>query len=408
MDDTHKIMEEKEIKRILSKHNHKVWMASDGRYKTKIDLPGGGTKTIAKTREHDLYNVLIDMYTLKEDKVLTPCLKTLKDIFSEWLEHKSLHVKSTATIKRIFNDYMRFYYDDPISDIPLYELTYYKLDVWAHKMIKDNNLTKKCYYNMSIIFREGLEYCVLREYIDTNPFSEVKVNKKLFKKQKKHDSKKEVFKISEQESISIRAVEKWNACTKSITPLAILLNFQLGLRVGELVSIKWDDIEGNYIHIQRMETTTYCYNEKNNIVTSNGKVVVDYTKSDAGDRTIYLNTNARNILNVIRSRNDKYGYSESGYIFVTMYNTRLQTSSFNGYLYKLCIDCGIIKKSSHKIRKTYISSLFDARLNINKIREIAGHEDERTTLNSYCFDRHDDMETEEILENEAKKMCNLL
>lgn len=47
------------------------------------------------------------------------------------------------------------------------------------------------------------------------------------------------------------------------------------------------------------------------------------------------------------------------------------------------------------------------RLNICKIREIAGHEDEKTTLNSYCFDRHKEPETEEILENEGEK-CNLL
>lgn len=152
------------------------------------------------------------MYTFKEDKVLTPCLRTFKNVFSEWLEYKALHVKSSASIKRIFSDYIRFYYDDPITDIPLNKLTYYKLDVWAHKMIKDNNLTKKCYYNMSIIFREGLKYCVIRNYIAADPFSQVKVSKKLFQKQKKQDSKKEVFMISEQESISIRAAQKWNAC----------------------------------------------------------------------------------------------------------------------------------------------------------------------------------------------------
>lgn len=56
------------------------------------------------------------------------------------------------------------------------------------------------------------------------------------------------------------------------------------------------------------------------------------------------------------------------------------------------------RKSSHKIRKTYISSLFDSGLNINKIREMAGHEDERTSLNNYCFDRKADKDTENILE----------
>ena len=30
----------------------------------------------------------------------------------------------------------------------------------------------------------------------------------------------------------------------------------------------------------------------------------------------------------------------------------------------------------------------DGRVNIDTIREMAGHADERTTLNSYCYDRN--------------------
>ena len=37
------------------------------------------------------------------------------------------------------------------------------------------------------------------------------------------------------------------------------------------------------------------------------------------------------------------------------------------------------------------------------IREIAGHEDEKSSLNNYCFDRNVDVETEKLLENIAKK-----
>ena len=67
-------------------------------------------------------------------------------------------------------------------------------------------------------------------------------------------------------------------------------------------------------------------------------------------------------------------------------------------MYRLCDDINIGRKSSHKIRKTYISSLFDSGMNINKIREIAGHEDEKTSLNNYCFDRKTDNDTEKLLD----------
>ena len=54
---------------------------------------------------------------------------------------------------------------------------------------------------------------------------------------------------------------------------------------------------------------------------------------------------------------------------------------------KYCKEIGIKLKSSHKARKTYISTLIDAGVNINTVRELAGHTDEQTTLHNYCFDR---------------------
>ncbi len=51
-----------------------------------------------------------------------------------------------------------------------------------------------------------------------------------------------------------------------------------------------------------------------------------------------------------------------------------------------------------KAIKTYISTLIDAGVNINTIREMVGHEDERATYNSYCFDRTDKSERMKIIE----------
>ena len=65
---------------------------------------------------------------------------------------------------------------------------------------------------------------------------------------------------------------------------------------------------------------------------------------------------------------------------------------------KYCNKLGIIKKSSHKARKTYISSLLDGNVNVNSVREMAGHRDERTTLSNYYFDRSSDEEKKKMIE----------
>ena len=67
-----------------------------------------------------------------------------------------------------------------------------------------------------------------------------------------------------------------------------------------------------------------------------------------------------------------------------------------------CEKIGINVKTSHKIRKTYISTLIDSGLNIDQIRRMAGHSDERTTYGNYCFNRMTEEQTEEKIENALK------
>ena len=53
---------------------------------------------------------------------------------------------------------------------------------------------------------------------------------------------------------------------------------------------------------------------------------------------------------------------------------------------------GVEQKSSHKARKTFVSAALDAGINLNTVREAVGHQDERTTLQSYLYDRSGDEE----------------
>ena len=186
-----------------------------------------------------------------------------------------------------------------------------------------------------------------------------------------------------------------------------MLNFQIGLRIGELVALKWSDIEGSYIHINRMEVEEYnIQNDDNIVVNFNGRQVVDRVKSPAGFRDVYLNSEAKKILEMVRELNVRNGYYDDNYVFISQKKIRSSARTITSYLEKLCPAVGIQVKSNHKIRKTYISSLFDAKVNIDTIRRLAGHEDEKTSLKNYCFDQSD----KDILENrlEQAKNCNMV
>lgn len=91
-------------------------------------------------------------------------------------------------------------------------------------------------------------------------------------------------------------------------------------------------------------------------------------------------------------------HTDEGFVF-SLTNEPLKYSEVNELFKKYCKRLGIPYRSSHKARKTYISSLLDGGVNINTVRKQVGHADERTTYKSYCFDPHTDKEREKLIEN---------
>ncbi len=405
VDDVLNKMKQEEKERILKKHKYKIYEESDGRFRTYLpdETKKSKRRPLVKSSLEKLENALIDFYSTQEDEEKEKeIFKTIRLMYPEWLSYKFNHTRSKSTIKRIQNDWNKYYENDPIVDVPLQDLTFVMLDNWAYNIITTNFLTRKQYYNLTLIIRQTLDYCTLNgiDLLMYNPFSKIKIRSKVFYSKPKPKSETQVFLESEEKEFCRVALEKYYNNPKFTTPLAILLNFQLGLRASELMALKFTDINGDYINIERTEIEDYIFDDKKGsiMIARNGVKVVDYTKSRAGKRELYLNKTAKDIIKLIKYANMKYGYYDDNYLFVGTKNKRTTTLAINMCMYRICDEININRKSSHKIRKTYISSLFDGNININKIREIAGHEDEKTSLNSYCFNRSDNKEVEEKLE----------
>ena len=173
-----------------------------------------------------------------------------------------------------------------------------------------------------------------------------------------NDIQTQVYLVEERKQIVDEALKDF-AERRHTTSLAVALYFQLGLRVGELV--------------------------------------VDHTKTDAGQRNVYLTGKAKKYLNMILDCNKENGYKDGDYL-LSDENGRIHELTINSHIRRYCNLLGMPIKSSHEIRKTYISNLIDSGLNINKVRALAGHESELTTYNSYCYSRLSDKQTEDLLE----------
>lgn len=250
-------------------------------------------------------------------------------------------------------------------------------------------MTKNQYYNVTVIIRQSLTYAVDMGIIKENLFLQVKIDgKRLFRRAKKKPNETQVFTQEETDEITALAWEDYHNRTKlyELAPLALLFQFQTGIRIGELCVLRYEDIENpDYIHIQRM-------------FRRDSHEIVNHAKTANSDREVFLTTTAKRLISAARERQQELGVNSNGYIF-SINNQPVPPRAISSLYKKYCHKIGTIHKSSHKARKTYISTLIDARVNINTIRETVGHSSERTTLNNYCFDRHTASENASLFEN---------
>lgn len=390
MDDVLNQMAKNFKETILKHHKHKIWQGKDGRYRTHIDdsTRKSGRRMIVKTKEEDLLIYLAEFYGITENTD-TKNAATLQSLYPDWKSYKAIHTTAENYVRRIDNDWKKYYVGTDIIKKPLKSLKKLDLDTWAHKLIQDNNMTKKQYYNATIIMRQSLDYAVDLGIITENPFSAVHIDgKRMFRRELKKPDATQVFLKNE---IPVIASLAWKDFTENkrlkyrLAPLAILFQFQTGLRLGELVAVRYDDLEkSDYIHIQRM----YRYETHE---------VIDHTKTDCGDRIIYLTEQAKKYIRIAKNFQKEHGITGK-YIF-SLTDQPLCPRSVGRLYNKYCDHMGIIHKNSHKTRKTYISALIDGKVNINTIREMVGHADERTTYNNYCFDRSTEDEKKALIEN---------
>lgn len=392
IDDVRNQLEMRNNEEILKAHEYKIWQGKDGKWYTHVYDPSRKEKRrlIKRTTESKLQEELIRLYRNREKKEIT-----LEELYPEWLDYLSLHTNKSASVKRYTSEWNKYYASSSIIKQPIKQLTTLTLDKWVHNMIKTYNMDRKKYYMMTYIIRNCMIYAKENGYIKKNVFKKVKVDSKMFRKVKKKADRTQVYLENESPLIIQEALKDYCKNPDNTTPLAVVLEFFLGTRPGEIVAIKECDVEEKYVYIHRMEVGKF---EKSDVGTYKrvSREVVEHTKSDAGDRIIPLVDSAGRIFQLILEVNRRNGCAGT-YLFMKD-GKRIHESAVSWRLEKYCNHLGISYRSVHKIRKTVISSMIDANMNINTIRRYVGHEDEKTTYKNYCFDRKEEAQVIEQLE----------
>lgn len=390
---------------ILKEHANEIKQYADGWYvviKDKNQKNGRyRNKRKAKEQAEDL---LVQYYRdLEKREVETNKAKTLEELFYEFMEYKKTKV-AHDTVRRMMSDWKKFYaprkwfINKPFKQITKIDVDNFLDDVAS----QDGGIQNKAYCNMKGILKQTFEYAVDAEYIEKSPYRD-RVNRKKIIPTRKKPSEEEVFTEREKSLLFSDMKRRLTKKPTNSIPLAIMLDFETGLRIGELLSLKETDIlkdKNNVykIHICRQVVKKHDMSDINNI-KGNIWTVADYTKSDCGDRYVPLTPKALEYIKRIIDINKQNKVYNDDYLFLTKEGTLITESAVDSQLRNACDKVNILRRSMHKIRKTYTSTLFAKDVSVTIISKLLGHADETTTLKYYLFNVEDSQETDAIVLN---------
>lgn len=174
---------------------------------------------------------------------------------------------------------------------------------------------------------------------------------------------------------------------------------QTGLRTGELVGLKWDDIDFGKRTVTISRTMEYRYKV--------GEWRVGPPKSKSGYRTIPLTDEAIRILKDQKEKNSKIKVINIEWrdqVFLSRKGEPVKNSTYDTALFKICDKAEIRKFSMHILRHTFATRCIEAGMIPKTLQKILGHSNIGITMNLYVDATEEEKTKEMDLVAEALKV----
>lgn len=270
------------------------------------------------------------------------------DIWIKWREEESgVSLKTIREDRIMWNSSIK---GRDITQIPIKNLKTQDFISYFRSITKSRTYTRKKFNNLKSVLNGMLYLAVEQGFLEHNCLNDI--NYKNFPYKAENNL---IMPYTEEERLAIIH----NLDDNDFYSLAIKFDFYLILRIGELKGLRWDDIHGDYIFIQRF------VNYKNEIVED-----IKGHQAD-GKRIMPLLPAAKEILEQVKILNP-----DSEYIFIRN-GQPLATVTFNRRLRECCKRLGIRYLSSQKIRFSTASIMYLNGVQETELRTLLGH----TTLN---------------------------
>lgn len=295
--------------------------------------------------------------------------ETYSNVFDLWIIQYEKTVEESTFLKtqRLFKNHILPELGEYKIEKLTVDLCQRTVDGWSDKL-KNFKMVKA--YAAKVV-----DFAVKREYIKSNPFALIEIPKKHVQNVQQQF---ENFYTKEELIEFLSCLEK-EENYKAFTFFRLLAF--TGMRKGEALALTWSDL-----NIDDLELTI-------NKAVARGKANQLYVKSTKTrtSRKIKIDEETLNILNTWKKQQQKQ-YLVLGFntnktdqlIFSNLQNEYLQPTKTRQWILQIQEKYVLKKVTTHGLRHTHCSLLFEAGASIKEVQDRLGHTDVKTTMDIYA------------------------
>ena len=328
----------------------------------------------------------IDIYVLARSD--------LNFVFDRYIETKSeLRSSTKSNYVYTYNRYVRKGFGKKkITDIKYSDVLFF------YNALLKEGLSISTVESVHILLHPAFQMAVRDNIIRTNPSDNVMAEIK--KKNKGRPEPRRALTVEQQQAfmkfIDRPEYIRWK-------PMFTVM-FGTGVRVGELLALRWDDLNFDENKITIRHDITYCPRLE---CGSKCEFRIDDPKTEAGKRDIPMLDKVREALIEEKKYQNETGNHNimelggfSGFVFCNRFGNFHNQSTINREIKRIVNDCNAKEQinarregrkpimipsfSCHITRHTFCTRLCENETNIKVIQTIMGHKDIQTTLDIYA------------------------
>ncbi|WP_282804466.1 tyrosine-type recombinase/integrase [Clostridium tetani] len=299
---------------------------------------------------------------------------TLQQWFKTWLFEFRINDLKPSSFERYEGIYRKYILNSPIGKMSLSELRAKDIQKY-YNSLSNKGISANVVNTINGFLYTCLESALKQNYIPQN-YCKLIILPKIIK-----EDEFTVLTLEEQ-NIFLNAIQGHKYQT------AFTLALGTGLRLGELLGLKWSDIDfnKNTVGISRSIKRITLINYEGE---RSSQVLEQLPKTKTSIREVPIPSNIIENLEQYREKQllvkkeNKDVYNDNDYIFSDKLGNPLDPKRIPRNFKSILKKAGLKAIKFHSLRHTYATRLFEADVPIKTVQALMGHSDITTTMNIY-------------------------